>query len=68
MPTYHWMKVTDQAAFAPRAGAGAQWDRVCRNAPWAPRHAASVLVYDNALWMVAGNNMTSDVWKLTRTN
>lgn len=33
--------------------------------PWAPRHAASVFVYKNALWMVAGNNMTSDVWKRT---
>ena len=29
-----------------------------------PRHAASVYVHDGALWMVAGNNMESDVWKL----
>jgi hypothetical protein len=35
--------------------------------PWKPRHAASVFVFDNALWMVAGNNMESDVWKLERT-
>ena len=34
--------------------------------PWKPRHAASVFVHDNGLWMVAGNNMESDVWKLTR--
>jgi len=34
--------------------------------PWKPRHAASVFVHDNALWMVAGNNMESDVWKLVR--
>jgi hypothetical protein len=34
--------------------------------PWKPRHAASVFVHDNALWMVAGNNMESDVWKLQR--
>jgi hypothetical protein len=34
--------------------------------PWKPRHAASVFVYDNALWMVAGNNMESDVWKLEK--
>jgi hypothetical protein len=35
--------------------------------PWAPRHAASVFVHNDALWMVAGNNMESDVWKLVRT-
>ena len=27
----------------------------------------SVFVYQDALWMVAGNNMTPDAWKLTRT-
>ncbi|MDE2830516.1 MAG: hypothetical protein OXN20_10395 [Gemmatimonadota bacterium] len=32
--------------------------------PWAPRHAASVFVYDGSLWMVAGNNMEPDVWRL----
>ena len=31
--------------------------------PWAPRPAHSVFVYDDALWMVAGNSMESDVWK-----
>ena len=36
--------------------------------PWAPRHAASVFVYEDALWMVAGNNMFPDVWKLVRKN
>lgn len=39
-----------------------------RYAPWKPRHAASVFVYDNALWMVAGNNMEQDVWKLRRAS
>jgi hypothetical protein len=34
--------------------------------PWAARHAASLFVHDDALWVVAGNNMTPDVWKLTR--
>lgn len=34
--------------------------------PWKPRHAASVFVHADALWMVAGNNMESDVWKLVR--
>ncbi len=28
--------------------------------------AASVFGYKSDVWMVAGNNMTSDVWKLTR--
>ena len=37
------------------------------NTPWKPRDAASVFVHDDALWMVAGNNMESDVWKLVRT-
>ena len=36
------------------------------NTPWKPRHAASVFVHAGSLWMVAGNNMESDVWKLTR--
>ena len=44
---------------------GVNWYEV-PNTPWQPRHAASVFVHDNALWMVAGNNMTSDVWKLQR--
>jgi len=36
------------------------------NTPWAPRHAASVFVHDKALWVVTGNHMESDVWKLVR--
>jgi len=42
---------------------GSSWGEVA-DTPWAPRHAASVFVYRDALWMVAGNNMTPDVWKL----
>ncbi len=34
------------------------------NTPWKPRHAASVFVHNGSLWMVAGNNMEPDVWKL----
>jgi hypothetical protein len=45
---------------------GVNWYEV-PNTPWKPRHAASVFVFDNALWMVAGNNMEKDVWKLVRT-
>ena len=44
---------------------GVEWHELA-DTPWAPRHAASVFVYDDALWMVAGNNMFPDVWKLTR--
>jgi hypothetical protein len=35
--------------------------------PWKARHASSIYVYNDALWVVAGNNMTSDVWKLVRS-
>ena len=44
---------------------GAVW-RELEGTPWRERHAASVFVHDGALWMVAGNNMESDVWKLER--
>ena len=44
---------------------GTTWHEI-PDTPWKLRHSASVFVYDNALWMVAGNNMESDVWKLTR--
>jgi N-acetylneuraminic acid mutarotase len=42
---------------------GANW-RELPDTPWPPRHAASVFVYHGSLWMVAGNNMQSDVWRL----
>ena len=45
---------------------GANWFEL-RDTPWKPRHAASVFVHKNALWLVAGNNMESDVWKLRPT-
>ncbi len=44
---------------------GVHWHEV-PGTPWAPRHAASVFSHAGALWMVAGNNMQSDVWKLRR--
>lgn len=44
---------------------GVNWTEV-PNTPWAPRHAASLFVFQDSLWMVAGNNMTSDVWRLQR--
>lgn len=42
---------------------GAHWEEVA-GTPWKPRHAASVFVHGGHLWMVAGNNMESDVWRL----
>ena len=44
---------------------GEHWQKLPAT-PWARRHAASVFVFQNALWMVAGNYMGRDVWKLTR--
>lgn len=44
---------------------GVHWTQV-PDTPWKARHATSVFVYDNALWVVAGKNMQPDVWKLTR--
>jgi hypothetical protein len=44
---------------------GIHWQEL-PGTPWAPRHAASVFVHADALWMVAGNNMFPDVWKLVR--
>jgi hypothetical protein len=44
---------------------GARWHEI-PNTPWKPRHAASLFVFQDSLWMVAGNNMEPDVWRLTR--
>ena len=44
---------------------GVDWTEL-PDTPWAPRHAGSVFVYDGSLWMVAGNNMEPDVWRLYR--
>jgi len=44
---------------------GVNW-RELPGTPWKARHAAGIVVHDNALWIIAGNNMESDVWKLVR--
>lgn len=44
---------------------GVRWFEVPKT-PWKARHAASIFVHDDALWVVAGNNMERDVWKLER--
>jgi len=46
---------------------GVTWHEL-PDTPWKARHAASVFVHQDALWLVAGNNMESDVWKLVRIN
>jgi hypothetical protein len=46
---------------------GEHWTEL-PNTPWKPRHAASVFVHDDALWMVTGNNLESDVWRLSKVN
>jgi hypothetical protein len=46
---------------------GVNWQEL-PGTPWAPRHAASVVVHQGALWVVAGNNMTPDVWRLDRAS
>lgn len=44
---------------------GTNWHEL-PDTPWKERHAASVFVYKDALWMVAGCHMGRDVWKLVR--
>lgn len=44
---------------------GETWSELT-GTPWRPRHAASLFVHNDALWMVAGNNMQPDVWRLQR--
>jgi len=44
---------------------GVDW-RELPDTPWKSRHASSIFAHDHALWVVAGNNMESDVWKLVR--
>ena len=44
---------------------GVNWTEL-PDTPWETRHAASVFVFDGVLWMVAGNNMEPDVWRLSR--
>jgi len=46
---------------------GSEWHEV-PDTPWAARHAASMFVFQDALWMIAGNHMGRDVWKLVRSD
>ena len=47
---------------------GKEWHEV-PGTPWLARHANSVFVFDDSLWMVAGNNgdhttLEPDSWRL----
>ncbi|WP_437222840.1 hypothetical protein SH661x_002964 [Planctomicrobium sp. SH661] len=44
---------------------GVNWTEI-PNTPWKPRHAASLVQHNGSLWMIAGNNMEPDVWRLNR--
>lgn len=46
---------------------GKEWKEL-QLTPWSDRHATSVFVFNNALWVIAGNNMENDVWKLEKIN
>ncbi len=67
---YNWEKVTMQAAFAPRNGAGAltYQGRMWLLGGWNPGDKVNFpRICNNDVWMVAGNNMQPDVWKLVPT-
>lgn len=34
--------------------------------PWTPRHASSVFVHNDGIFVATGNNMESDVWRLEK--
>lgn len=44
---------------------GSDWTELPET-PWKPRHAASLVVHGDHVWMIAGNNMEPDVWKLKK--
>ncbi|MHC4871484.1 MAG: Kelch repeat-containing protein [Planctomycetota bacterium] len=44
---------------------GTDWHEL-PGSPWLPRHAACISVFQDSLWLAAGNNMTSDIWRLVK--
>jgi len=46
---------------------GVTWKEFISKPCFAPRHEPTVYVFDNSLWVVAGNcwPLTNDVWRLT---
>ncbi len=45
---------------------GTTWQEL-PDTPWKPRHAAGLAVHGDSLYLVSGNNMESDVWRLVRS-
>lgn len=43
-----------------------EWKKITMTAEFAPRDGAGAISYNGKMWMVAGNNMEPDVWKLQR--
>lgn len=46
---------------------GSEWKEL-KNTPWSKRHATHVTVFKDQLWVISGSSLTSDVWKLEKTN
>lgn len=46
---------------------GVNWTEVKSDPVWSPRHEPTIYVYQDSLWLVAGNAwpLMNDVWKLT---
>lgn len=46
---------------------GVTWYEFVSDPQWAARHEPTTYVYDDSLWMVAGNTwpVVNDVWRLT---
>ena len=44
---------------------GVDWTEL-PDTPWKQRHAASVFVQNDALWLLGGSHLEPDVWKLVR--
>lgn len=45
---------------------GRTWQELA-GTPWPRRHAASVFVFRDALWMMCGCHLQRDIWKLVKT-
>jgi len=44
---------------------GKFWQEL-NNIPWQSRHASSIYDFKGSLWIVSGNNLESDVWRLSK--
>ncbi|NCO40193.1 MAG: hypothetical protein COZ06_35640 [Armatimonadetes bacterium CG_4_10_14_3_um_filter_66_18] len=46
---------------------GATWQQLLPKPPWSPRHEPTCYVFDDSLWVVAGNSwpLMNDVWRVS---